>query len=231
MPEFDGIPYRITRSRRKTTTLYFREDGHIEIRAPLEVRDEQILDFMRRKWHLIKRKHETYREHKARVVEIRDGHSLLLLGNPIILRYVDEGDFTWRQTDKLLVNRKFEPQIQAVLIHWYRTKARYYILKRANELALQHGYKPGNLRITSNKRRWGSCSPKDSLSFDFKLVMAPPPVIDYVILHEMAHIDHKDHSRRFWDKVQRLMPDFQVHRAWLKQHGHLLSELDSIKSQ
>ncbi len=80
-----------------------------------------------------------------------------------------------------------------------------------------------SIRITSARTRWGSCSSKGNLSFTWRLVMAPPQVIDYVVAHELAHLQVRNHSPAFWQKVKTIMPDYLQYRRWLDAHGHLLT--------
>jgi len=77
--------------------------------------------------------------------------------------------------------------------------------------------------ITSARTRWGSCSQEGALSFAWRLIMAPLPIIDYVVVHELAHIQVKNHSKRFWNKLNVLMPDYRQRIEWLERNGHLLS--------
>jgi predicted metal-dependent hydrolase len=89
--------------------------------------------------------------------------------------------------------------------------------------AAQHGFQPGRIRITSARTRWGSCSSKGTLSFTWRLVMAPLEVVDYVVIHELAHLRVKNHSQVFWDSVAALMPDYKRHVTWLKKNGRFLT--------
>jgi hypothetical protein len=84
------------------------------------------------------------------------------------------------------------------------------------------GLYPDRLRISNARFRWGSCSRDNSLSFSWRLAMAPSLIIDYVVVHELAHIKEKNHSRSFWALVETMMPDYRKHRHWLKENGHLL---------
>ena len=77
-----------------------------------------------------------------------------------------------------------------------------------------------NVKITSAEKRWGSCSGDDNLSFSFRLIMAPPDIIDYVIVHELMHIKEKNHSPKFWKLVEAVMPEYKIHRRWLKDNHH-----------
>jgi len=78
------------------------------------------------------------------------------------------------------------------------------------------------INITSAQKRWGSCSAQNNLNFPQRLALAPNKVIDYVVVHELCHIKHKNHSQNFWQEVFKIMPDYKIHRQWLKNHGYLL---------
>lgn len=105
---------------------------------------------------------------------------------------------------------------------WYRQKAFDHIMQRSQALSLDLQCFPSRVRLSDAHRRWGSCSADDRLSINWRLIMAPPKVIDYVILHELLHIKEKSHSRRFWKLMEILMPDYREHRYWLKENGHRL---------
>lgn len=96
-------------------------------------------------------------------------------------------------------------------------------MQRAQELARQAGVQFDKLRVSSARTRWGSCSSRGALSFTWRLVMAPPEVIDYVVTHELAHLQVRGHSREFWALVAHRMPGWQAAAAWLKENGYRLS--------
>lgn len=103
---------------------------------------------------------------------------------------------------------------------WYKAKAQEYFSKRLNFLSYHLQLLPGKIRITSAQQRWGSCSEENNIAFTFRLMMAPPTVIDYVIIHELMHIKGKNHSANFWKLVEVVMPEYKTHRRWLKDNGH-----------
>ncbi|MBP7340904.1 MAG: SprT family zinc-dependent metalloprotease [Smithellaceae bacterium] len=107
------------------------------------------------------------------------------------------------------------------LVAWYRKKAQHYLSTRVDFYGRLLKLPVKGVRITSAGRRWGSCSHDNRLSFSFRLIMAPPPVIDYVVVHELMHIRQKNHSSQFWDLVIGVVPDYQAHRRWLRDHQHL----------
>lgn len=104
----------------------------------------------------------------------------------------------------------------------YRDAAKDYIPKRVE---YYHPFTGGNyqkITIRDPKTRWGSCSSNGTLSFSFRLMLAPPRVLDYVVVHELCHLTHMNHSKEFWNMVENILPDYKEHRKWLKENGHTL---------
>jgi len=104
----------------------------------------------------------------------------------------------------------------------WRQVAREKIIERCRHLSELTGYRPVKVRITSARTRWGSCGAKGTVNFSWRLAMAPPEVIDYVIVHELVHLAEMNHSARFWQRVAQHVPDHRLHRRWLRENGHLL---------
>lgn len=104
----------------------------------------------------------------------------------------------------------------------YIEAAKAYFPKRVSYFLPLTGGSFGRISIRGQKTRWGSCSAKGTLSFNWRLMLAPPAVLDYVVVHELCHLTHMDHSKDFWALVERVCPDYRTHRKWLKEHGHEL---------
>lgn len=105
----------------------------------------------------------------------------------------------------------------------YRDEARRKIEERVAFYHPLTGGKYTSITIRDQKSRWGSCSSRGTLSFNYRLIFAPPAVLDYVVVHELCHLTHMDHSKNFWNKVAGLIPDYKLQRQWLKDHGHELT--------
>ncbi len=110
-----------------------------------------------------------------------------------------------------------------VLERRYREKARIQITARVNHYIQGTGHSYKTLSIRDQKSRWGSCSSRGTLSFNYRLIFAPPRVLDYVVVHEICHMTHMNHSKDFWDLVEQIMPDYKIHKKWLKEHGQELN--------
>lgn len=104
----------------------------------------------------------------------------------------------------------------------YRDAAKEYIPKRVEYYHQFTGGHFDKITIRDQKTRWGSCSASGTLSFNFRLMMAPPRVLDYVVVHELCHLTHMNHSKDFWNMVENILPDYKEHRKWLKENGHTL---------
>jgi predicted metal-dependent hydrolase len=124
-----------------------------------------------------------------------------------------------RKKDKLVVKQTVkDEELRPVVENWYRQQAKRLIRKRVDELSPILGVTYGRLTISNARTRWGSCSPVGNLSFNWKLAMLPEPIVDYVIIHELAHRKQMNHSRKFWKVMDVHCPRWMEHRKWLKSH-------------
>jgi predicted metal-dependent hydrolase len=216
---------QIIRSHRKTTALIVQRDGSLVVRAPLKVSDKAIARLVEKKVDWIRAKQaqvrETYLPYMPK--EFVKGENFWYQGNIYKLEIVEI------ESPKLSLNGSFRlsstalPQARRVFEGWYRNQASIVLSERVRQYASSHGFTCKQIKITSARTRWGSCSSKGTLSFTWRLVMAPVPVIDYVVVHELVHLQVNNHSREFWNRVRLIMPDYQQRIEWLKINGHLLS--------
>ena len=105
-------------------------------------------------------------------------------------------------------------------INLYKKRAKNYIIKRVEQIGLKNNFNYKNIKITSAKTRWGSCTSKKNLNFSYRLILVPMKIIDYVIVHELCHLREMNHSKKFWREVGQIMPDYKKHDKWLKDNSH-----------
>jgi hypothetical protein len=112
--------------------------------------------------------------------------------------------------------------IKQKLTDWYKQQANSYLQQRTIELSNKTGLKPKSVEVKTYKARWGSCRITGEIQLNWKLIMAPAEVIDYVIIHELCHLKHHNHSVQFWGVVERFEPFYPTHKLWLREYGKLL---------
>ncbi len=123
------------------------------------------------------------------------------------------------EQNRLVVSlRSATSRLNLVLEQWYRMQAAKLIKARTDKLSARLGLTYNRVTIRGQKTRWGSCSHKGNLSFNWKLIMAPEPVIDYIIIHELTHLKEMNHTKRFWELVTEHCPRWREHKKWLKDH-------------
>jgi predicted metal-dependent hydrolase len=217
----------IFRSKRKTISLIIQPDGKLTVRAPQRMPQIQIMEFVRT--------HEDWiRKNQARVKAspppplkvFCDGEFFLYLGQeyPLSVISLQRPALTFGNSGFQL-SRSNLPGARQVFITWYKTQARIVISKRVEFLAAKHKFIYKKIRISSARTRWGSCSTTGTLSFTWRLVMAPPETVDYVVLHELVHTRIKNHSKTFWHRLGELLPEYKSSVRWLKQNGKFLTLL------
>lgn len=215
---------RIIRSKRRTIALHISDDASLIVRAPLKASNEVI--------NKVVLKHRNWIEKKKREIQIRnnsftkkeyiDGEGFLYLGKYYRLRLVEDQERPLDFKEEFYLSKKYLLNAKELFIEWYREKSYENIYPRVKWYAQRRGFKYNKIRITAAQKRWGSCACGGNLNFSWRLIMAHLAVVDYVVVHELVHLEEKNHSWVFWNKVGMLMPDYKKYQEWLKKNGHLL---------
>lgn len=215
---------RIVRSRRRTISLVITKEPALVIRAPHKISISYIEDLIRKKSKWIDRKYaEMERRPKIGERKFVDGEEFLYLGRPYVLKISDDISGDAELKDCLCISRKNLSRARDVIARWYRKRAREIIGERCRLYSCVAGAFPKSIRVTSAKRRWGSCTPRGSVNFSWRLVMAPIESLDYVVVHELVHLKHLNHGKSFWRKIGEILPDYTRHERWLKENEGLLA--------
>jgi len=212
---------KLHKSNRKTVSLQILPGGKLIVRAPKNITQLELDRIILNHSNWIMKKKELLKNHFVMKKEFSEGEQFLFLGNSYTLIFSDITK-SIILSENLYINPEKEHIAEKLIHNFYRNKAKEIIRARVFYYALKFGYQFKSIRITSAKKRWGSCSYNGNLNFSWRLIMAPEEIIDYVVVHELVHLRIKNHSKVFWDKVASLMPDYYVRRNWLKKNGHLL---------
>lgn len=217
-------PKKIVKSRRKTIALVIDSDGELVVRAPFYASESDIMRFVQEKQDWIQKKSEEMRQKKLERprLALKEGETIPYLGREcMIFRGITR---TICFDGKAFLLPQAE-SAQAKLIAWYKKRAAVILQERVESIAKDMRVLPNGVKITSAKTRWGSCSYTNHLNFSWRLIMCPPEVVDYVVVHELCHILHKDHSKSFWESVGRVDAAYREHENWLKENRRLMEIL------
>jgi len=202
--------------------LIVETDGMLTVRAPLRMKEADIRQFIEEKKDWIKRKQAQALKDAPVPRQYLDGERFLYLGKEAPLRIVPDQKPALIMDKVFKLTKSAQPQAESVFEAWYKKQARMVLTERVKFFAQKYGFKVGKIRISSARTRWGSYSSKGTLSFTWRLVMAPLEIIDYVVLHELCHLKEMNHSRAFWERVETILPDYKRRRKWLKKNGGAL---------
>lgn len=221
----EAVTYEVRRSERASQvridvslegiTLVVPNGSEVDAEALMEEKADWVL-----------RQRDRYERYRKEMPERRfkEGEHFPIRGTkrPVKLRQIPDSTVT---EDAILLSksRVADSSLQDELEHLYREEARRYFTDRADHFCETMGASYGQIQIRNQKTRWGSYSPRTgTLSLNFRLLMAPPEVIDYVIVHELAHEEHPNHGARFWRLVAEHVPEYQERSEWLDENGHRL---------
>jgi predicted metal-dependent hydrolase len=217
------IPYIVKRSARRTIALCITRSGALEVRAPLWADIGSIERFIILKRNWIHKKTEDVKKSAAGVSSLAEGGKVLFLGNEYILSLSSGVKRAVIRGEKIVCPAGARESVKKYIQSFYKKEARVYLSRRVQELASKYSFPPTKLRISSARTRWGSCSTSGTISFSFRLIMAPAPVVDSVILHELCHTREMNHSKRFYDHLLKCDLEYKKHNQWLKSHRGVMT--------
>ena len=219
------IAYQLRRSRRRTIGLAIDQRG-LRVGAPLQARLGDIESLIREHGQWVLDKLAAWRERPAaEKLAVANGTVISALGAALTVTVTPGGRQRWLFSDDRL--HLFVPPAVAastVLEKALREKARTVFSERLAHHAPRLGVAPPPLRLSAARTRWGSCSSHGAISLNWRLVFMPPPVVDYVVIHELAHLREMNHSPRFWSIVEQLCPEWRARRLELRQLGRQIPQ-------
>ena len=227
-PETAGQAYTLVRAKRKTLAIHITKDAAVEVRAPLKMPLSYIDRFVASKESWIRQRlAERIRVREAKAAFTLDyGDTVWLYGRPYPLVATDGRRPIFDGVAFRIPAGMEADRIKEAVIRVYKQTARSVVADKLVSFAARMHVEPAGFHITSAGTRWGSCSAKRSLNFSWRLMMADEEVIDYVVVHELAHIRELNHSPRFWAHVEAVLPDYRARQHRLKQLQSRLSVQD-----
>ncbi|MDP4086328.1 MAG: SprT family zinc-dependent metalloprotease [Bacillota bacterium] len=219
----ETIRFKINYKNRTSIGITIDSYGNIEIQAPKETPDDRVLRLIEEKWDLIQQKLKEMKDRlqgpQKKVYEYGEG--FLYLGNNYPIQILQ--DINIKQEHVVFVDGNLQiyvkqsdnEKIKQALRRFYYQQCKALVEKSISSYQSNFKTKPRSIRISDSKTTWGTCDSKLQLTFNWRLAMAPPEVIDYVVVHEMCHMVHLNHDRSFWRLVGKMIPDYKEKENWL----------------
>jgi len=228
------VAYTVVKTRRKTIGITIDRNGEVRVSAPLGISERQIRETVQKKAGWIIKKVSEVIERNSNLIcrQFVSGEKFMYLGEEYTLE-VAEKDLgkaeVLMQEDTITVyisrglsEESRKQAIKEALIKWYRQRFDEIVKERIKKYSMQLKVAPCRVVIKNQKTRWGSCSNKGNINLNWRLIMAPLHIIDYVVVHELCHLKVMNHSKDFWNLVESIQPNYHENQKWLKINGNRL---------
>ncbi|MBN1382779.1 MAG: M48 family metallopeptidase [Deltaproteobacteria bacterium] len=232
------IHYDVKRGKRKKTVAIHVDADTVTIMAPKRLAEDEIRQIIEKKARWIYERQERIRADSLNHIGKKyvSGEHFPYLGRQYCLEVIERAGLVEPVCKRLggclqvsiRPDLRDEPRREAVkraLNDWYRKRAEIRIRERIPFFAGQLGVFPQSIRIKEQKTQWGSCSRSGSVRFNWKIIMAPQSIVDYVIVHELCHLIYNHHQTQFWEEVESVIPDYEVKKGWLREHNFIINAL------
>ncbi len=221
------LDYIIAYSNRKTLNISVERDRSVVVRAPENLSLEKIEEIVQSKRNWIKDKINNSQKYPVdfKAKEFVSGESLLYLGRNYQLLVVDESFEGIRFNQSFSISKSNQGNANQLFKEWYLEKALVKIRPLAKKYSSNLGVEYNDCKTSEMKYRWGSCTPKNNIIFNWRIVKAPMYVLEYLVAHELVHLIESNHTPEFWNILSIQVPNYEKSKKWLKEKGQLL-EID-----
>jgi predicted metal-dependent hydrolase len=220
--KISGIDIAVKKSKRKTVSIFVERDGSVSARIPDQLTPQEIEEVILAKEYQLHKHLAEWTQLNERYVlrEYVNGQSFLYLGRNYRLKLVEEalGQLKFNQGKFLLGKPEIE-KAEAYFVDFYKRKLKEKIYPIVRQYQAQLGVQPNEVKVMELQHRWASCSAKGNVNFHWKCAMAPMDVLHYIVVHELAHLIHLNHTPAFWNEVDKVLPNYDKQMNWLKLNG------------
>ncbi len=219
----DDLTFEVRRSsRRKTVEITVDREGELILAAPPGVGDDVMIDFVREKrfWIYTKLAEKEARQHPRAAKTFVSGEGFWYLGRSYRLLLVEVQEVPLKlEAGRFKLRRSLAADGRRQFIRWYSNHARVWLRRRVEGWIPRMGVEPLKVEVQDLGYRWGSCGKSSRVNFHWNTILLPPTIIDYVIVHELAHLIEPNHTPAFWQVVGRALPEYEQRKTWLAERG------------
>lgn len=222
--KINPIVSKFTRTNSNRITIKINNTGEVLLTAPKYASIYEINKLIEDKFDWISKKKVYILSKQIPKKKFINGEKFLYLGKECELKIIPANKNAIQYFDNnFLLSENCIEYAEQYFIALYKNLAWNYLANKTVELAKKYNFNVTNIKINSAKTKWGSCSSKNGIIYSWNLIMAPSEVIDYVIVHELCHTIHKNHSKDFWELVSQITPKYKEYILFLKNNGHLFN--------
>lgn len=220
--QVSGVDIKIFKSKRKTVSIYIERDGSVSARVPETITEQEIQELLKGKEYQIFKHLAEWEQLNEKAVEREyiSGQSFLYLGRNYRLKFdeVEAGKVNFRK-NTFFLNPIDKDKAKDLFIKFYKEKLNQKLPEIIIRYQEQLGVQPNQIKVMELQNRWASCTPNGNVNFHWKCAMAPIDVLHYIVVHELAHLIHNNHSKEFWNEVDKILPNYDAQIYWLKING------------
>lgn len=219
---YKDIEYSLKKSDRRTTSIYIERDGSVSVLAPEPFNMARVEGILEKKRRWIYRNLAEWEDlNRTRVHrEYVNGESFLYLGRGYQLKLVATQNVPLKLLQgQFFLKRSEVPNAPKHFRDFYKTKLTSKVEDKIQNYGPKLNLQPRKIKIMELQNRWGSCTPEGGINIHWKCAMLPLNVLDYVVVHELAHLKYPNHTQAFWRTIEKVMPDYELYKKWLKFNG------------
>ena len=213
----------LIREKRKTLSIVINRNGEIEVKAPKNLPLAEITKFIQSKEKWIINHQSEIKNRLNANNDVINLEKILVLGSKLEVNYIDNLHEIIQEGEKLFIPSKYAPKKSQYIAKWLKNKAISIIENRVLYFSANYNISFKSIALINAKTRWGTCSSQKEISFNWRLIMLSPRLIDYVIVHELMHILEQNHSAKFWKLVEMVMPDYKKRKEDIKKCSFVLN--------
>lgn len=231
----ETIPYDLSWSDRRKTLGISVQGTNVQVIAPTGTPNKRIKDILYKKAPWIRKQLGEYNEINTQSQERKfiAGEKLPYLGRSYRLKIqtndsIEKSSLVFYRGTFIgkvpasLSESEYRSELYPLYKEWVMNRASHFLEDRKKRFAIKIGASPFSIQIKEQKKRWGSCTPEGNIYLNWRIFLAPTSVIDYVLVHELAHLKHLDHSSDFWQVIRSILPDYENRKEWLRVNGKQL---------
>jgi len=223
------IKYQLIKSKRKTLTITILPTKEVVVKAPRILSDQEIMRMVMQKGKWITDKISKMEDLSCEVEQrYMDGAEIFYRGKKYRLKIIEDynvrkSEIQLRHDEIVVIMKHKKVQLVPELMEgWYKERIKELIYDKIEYYNSFINKKISNIRIKNHKKRWGSCSNLGNLNFNWRIIMMPDEMFDYIVVHELCHLIHMNHSKEYWKSVEMILPDYKEREKWIRQNGSKL---------